>query len=136
MASDYSIVMTTTEDEQGAAALARAVVEARLAACAQILAIRSLYVWDGAVNDAAERLLLFKTRADLYQPLEEFIRARHPYEVPEILQVPVSAGFDPYLSWVERSTRDAAGPDALDSAAGQSPPPGDQVELVDGPAAG
>lgn len=107
MTSGYSIVMTTTEDEPGAVALAHAVVEARLAACAQILPIRSLYVWEGELTDASERLLLFKTRAGLYEPLAEFIRAHHPYDVPEILQVPVSAGFAPYLSWIDQSTAGA-----------------------------
>jgi periplasmic divalent cation tolerance protein len=99
------MVMTTLEGEDAAARLAHEVVEAELAACVQIVAIRSVYRWQGSIEDAGEQLLLIKTRAELYETLEAFLRDRHPYEVPEILQVPVTAGFGPYLSWLEETTQ-------------------------------
>lgn len=99
------MVMTTTGDRERAATLARAIVEARLAACVQILDVRSVFTWEGSVDDTAEALLLIKTRADLYEELETFIRDRHDYDVPEILQVPITRGFAPYLGWVGEVTR-------------------------------
>ena len=104
MTSEHCIVMTTTADEDGAATLARQIVEAKLGACAQIVRIRSVYVWDGATNDDAEHLLLVKTRSALYAELEGFIREHHPYDVPEIVQVPITAGFGPYLGWIDEMT--------------------------------
>lgn len=108
-ADEYCIALTTMPDEAGAASLARAVVEARLAACVQIVAIRSVYAWEGSVEDASEWLLLMKTRADRYAAIEEFVAARHPYDVPEILQVPVSGGLAGYLGWVDEQTAAAPG---------------------------
>ncbi len=104
MAGEYCVVMTTLDDEAGAATLARQVVEARLGACVQILGIRSFFVWEGAVNDAPEFLLLIKTRSSAYVELEAFIRRHHPYAVPEILQTPVTAGYGPYLAWIDEMT--------------------------------
>lgn len=104
MAGEYCVVMTTLDDEASAATLARQVVEARLGACVQILRIRSFFVWEGAVNDAPEFLMLVKTRSDAYAELEAFIREHHPYDVPEILQTPVTAGFGPYLAWIDEMT--------------------------------
>jgi periplasmic divalent cation tolerance protein len=103
--SDYCMTMTTIDDEAAAAKLARAIVEQRLAACVQILTVRSVFRWEGAVDDTPELLLLVKTRADRYDELEAFIREHHSYDVPEILQVPVVAGFAPYLAWIDENTR-------------------------------
>jgi periplasmic divalent cation tolerance protein len=102
--TDYCIAMTTLADEEGAVALAREVVAARLAACVQMQAIRSVFTWEGKVEDAPEVLVLMKTRADRYAALQAFVAERHPYDVPEILQVPVDAGFGPYLSWIDDAT--------------------------------
>ena len=104
MTSEYCIAMTTLEDEEGASRLARAVVEAKLAACVQLMHIRSTFSWEGRVEDAAEVLVLMKTRADVYERLQQFIRDNHPYDVPEILQIPVTSGYGPYLSWVNDNT--------------------------------
>lgn len=102
--SDYSVVFTTTETESDARALASQLVEAQLVACAQIVAIQSIFSWEGKVNDASESLLLLKTRTDLYEKLEAYLQEHHPYDVPEILQVPVTAGFGPYLNWMNENT--------------------------------
>ncbi len=99
-------VFTTVDAEDKAQELARAVVEARLAACAQILGpMHSVYWWQGAVEQAREWLLLFKSRADLYPDLEALLRRVHPYDTPEILAVPVTAGLDAYLTWMNRELR-------------------------------
>jgi periplasmic divalent cation tolerance protein len=104
MTSEYCIAMTTLEDEESASRLARSVVEAKLAACVQLMHIRSTFSWEGRVEDAAEVLVLMKTRADVYERLQRFICEHHPYDVPEILQIPVRSGYGPYLSWVNDNT--------------------------------
>lgn len=98
-------VFVTIDDPGQAEALAQALVEARLAGCVQIIGpIRSIYRWQGAVEQAQEWLCLIKSRAELYPALEAAIRARHPYETPELLAVPVSAGLEAYLSWLYAAT--------------------------------
>jgi len=104
MTSEYCVAMTTLEDEDSASRLARAVVEAKLAACVQLMHIRSTFCWEGAVEDAREVLVLIKTRIGVYERLEQFVRDIHPYDVPEILQIPVTSGYGPYLSWVDDNT--------------------------------
>ena len=101
----HCMAMTTIDDEAAAAALARAIVEQRLGACVQIAGVRSVYSWEGAVEESPELLLLVKTRADRYDELEAFIRAHHSYDVPEILQVPIVQGFAPYLAWMDEGTK-------------------------------
>lgn len=103
-AQAFCLVMTTTATEDEAAALARAIVQARLAACVQLQAIRSFYSWKGAACEEPECLLLIKTRAALFPALAEFIRAHHRYEVPEIVQLPIAAGSAAYLGWVAAQT--------------------------------
>ena len=100
----HCIAMTTVGSEDDATKLAWAIVEARLGACVQIVAIRSVYRWQDAVADDAEQLLLIKTRAESYEQLEAFVAERHPYELPEIVQVPITAGFAPYLAWLGAAT--------------------------------
>lgn len=99
------MIMTTIDDEAAAAALAREIVEHGLGACVQIVTVRSVFMWEGAVDDTPELLLLVKTRADRYDELEAFIREHHSYDVPEILQVPIVRGFAPYLAWMDDSTK-------------------------------
>ena len=103
------LVLTNLPDHNTAAALAAALVEARLVACANILApCSSVYRWQGMVETASEVPVLLKTTVARYAELEATIRARHPYELPEIVAVPVERGLDTYLAWVERETRPPA----------------------------
>lgn len=102
---DIVVVTTTVDREDSARSLARACVEARLAACVQCVPIHSTYRWKGAVEEAGEFLLLAKTPASLAEPLMKFIRGRHSYELPEIVVLPVSAGLPEYLRWVREETR-------------------------------
>lgn len=95
------LVITTLPDEESAAALAGHLVEQRVAACVNILApCRSVYRWQGKVERSTEVPLLIKTTQDRYADLEAAIRAKHPYELPEIVAVPVGAGLPAYLDWI------------------------------------
>lgn len=103
------LVLTNLPDHDSAAALAAAVVEARLAACANVLAAcTSVYRWQGVVETASEVPVLMKTTVARYAELEAAIRARHPYELPEIVAVPVEHGLDAYLAWVDTETQPPA----------------------------
>lgn len=94
-------VITTTETEEDAAKIARALVDARLAACVQVRGpITSTYRWQGAVETAREWQCVAKSLRALYGRIEETIRRLHPYEEPEILAVPVVAGSPGYLKWL------------------------------------
>ncbi|VTU40679.1 Divalent-cation tolerance protein CutA [Variovorax sp. PBS-H4] len=98
------IVMTSASTEDEAEALAAALVEARLAACVQVQRVRSFYIWEEALHREPEWVLLIKTLAARYPALEAFIRERHSYETPEIVQLPVSAGSPDYLRWLGASS--------------------------------
>ncbi len=98
--------MLTTLPERGAAeALARELLASRLAACVHVGAmLQSLYHWRGQIETAAEIPLAIKTTARLYPRLEAAIRARHPYELPEIVAVPITDGLPEYLDWIAAET--------------------------------
>ena len=96
--------MTTLGSEQEADVLATALVQRRLAACAQTLGpIHSHYRWQGAIEEAREWQCLLKTKADLFPQVEAAILELHPYEEPEILAVPILAGSPGYLAWVREN---------------------------------
>lgn len=101
----HLLVFTTHPDREGAEALARQLIETGLAACVNILPeITSVYRWEGDLEQGREHLILIKTRRDLYRDLEEGIRSLHPYELPEIIGVPIACGLQPYLNWVDQCT--------------------------------
>jgi periplasmic divalent cation tolerance protein len=97
--------MTTTASEAEAEAIAAALLADDLAACVQIAAIRSRYVWKGEVQREPEQLLLIKTRAALFEIVRGKIRTLHSYETPEIVALPIVAGDADYLSWMAGVTR-------------------------------
>lgn len=102
---DALLVLTTVADRAAASALAQALLERRLAACVNIGApVDSLYHWRGRIETAQEIPLTIKTRAVLYDQVEAAIRALHDYELPEIIAVPVSRGYGPYIGWLEDET--------------------------------
>ena len=104
------LVLTTLPDQAQAEALARELLTARLAACIQIGAtVQSLYHWRGQIETASEIPLAIKTRAGLYPHVEETIRRRHPYELPEIVAVPISCGLPAYLDWIAAETMHGSG---------------------------
>ena len=98
-------MLTNLPDAGAARLLADHLVGQRLAACVNILApCRSVYRWQGKVEDTEEVPLLIKTSAARYPELEAAIRARHPYELPEIVAVPISHGLPDYLGWLAAET--------------------------------
>jgi periplasmic divalent cation tolerance protein len=100
-------VLITVPDEDMAAAIARALVEGRLAACANIIkGIRSVYTWQGKVQDDQEVLMIVKTRKKLFDRLKSKVKELHSYEVPEIIALPIIAGLEDYLKWLRESTGD------------------------------
>lgn len=100
--ADYIQIITTTETEQDAQAIATALIERRLAACVQIAGpIRSTYRWKDKVETSREWQCVAKTRRDLYERVEEAIKSLHPYEVPEILAVPIVAASESYRRWID-----------------------------------
>ncbi len=101
----YLLVLCTCPTRAAADAVATAVVEERLAACVnRIPAAESLYRWQGHVTRDDEILLLIKTRADLFERLEQAITALHPDDTPEIIGLPIVAGSAAYLRWIREST--------------------------------
>ncbi len=100
----YCMVITTCGSREQAEALATGIVEQRLGACAQLDEIQSRYTWKGAMSCDAEFRLMIKTRVALYDELEEYIRSRHDYDVPEVIAIPIVRGHAEYLSWIDETT--------------------------------
>ena len=108
MIMEIYLVITNLPNQDSAAKLAHVLVERRLAACVNILSpCRSVYRWQGKTEDAEEFPMLIKTTKDRYADLEAAIRAGHPYELPEIIAIPLSGGLPAYLEWVDSETRPA-----------------------------
>ncbi|WP_242393714.1 divalent-cation tolerance protein CutA [Anaeromyxobacter oryzisoli] len=103
--ADALVVLVTAPSPEKAAELARAVVEARLAACGNVVpGLRSIYRWEGTVHEDAEALLVLKTTRGRFEALRDRILALHPYQVPEVLALPVEAGSAAYLDWIAGET--------------------------------
>lgn len=104
--TDAIIVLVTTPDVDQAARLARLLVEEALAVCGNILpGVRSLYRWEGKLCDEQEALLVLKTQQALFEPLRARVVALHPYETPEVIALPITAGHAPYLEWIAQGVR-------------------------------
>ena len=101
MAETALVVLTTLASDADARALVTALVGARLVACGTLLpGARSIYRWKGSVTEEPEVLVLLKTEQSKWDALCAAVRERHPYEVPELLALPVTRGLDRYLSWL------------------------------------
>lgn len=99
------VILCAVPEDFDAEPLAKALLEPSLAACVQIgTGITSMYRWKGAVETSRERLVLIKTRAELFARVEAAIRALHPYETPEIIALNVSDAHAPYLAWLAAET--------------------------------
>ena len=99
------LVISTLPDREQAEKLAHALIEQQLAACVNILpTVTSVYRWQGKVETANETIILIKTTMARYPAVEAAIKAQHPYELPEIIAVPVSTGLPAYLEWVRTET--------------------------------
>ena len=104
--TDFCVVFCTCPDQTVAEGIARHLLEARLAACVNVVpAIRSFYWWQDEIQTDEELLLVIKTHHRCYPELEGAISAKHPYEVPEIICLPVDAGLPAYLDWLGAALR-------------------------------
>lgn len=103
--TDKIVVLVTCGSAKEAQRIARALVEARLAACGNILEtpVRSIYQWKGKVESAKECLLIIKTTRRRLAALEKMVRRLHSYDVPEIIALPIAAGSQAYLNWIDES---------------------------------
>ena len=105
--SRYIQIITTTEKKEDAERIAETLVEQRLAACVQIIGpISSVYRWKGRIERTGEYLCLIKSRNDLYERIEKAIKEIHPYEVPEIIVVPITKTSSDYLAWLDEETKE------------------------------
>jgi len=108
--TDALLVLCAAPTAEVAAELARALVEARLAACGNVLpGLRSIYRWQGHVEDQPEVLLLLKTTRERFPALRDELLKRHPYQVPEVLALPVEAGSAAYLEWLAAAVEPGRG---------------------------
>ncbi len=101
----YIVCLVTIDDPSKAINIARTLVEKKLAACVNIIPeIQSIYSWKGKVCDEKERLLIIKTRLNMFDKLQTTIKELHPYEVPEIIAMNIEHGLPEYLQWIDDST--------------------------------
>ena len=102
--AEYMLVLTTCPDSQVAQFIAGKIVDAKLAACVNIVPkIISVYEWQGKKEQSEESLLFIKTTQDKYTALQKCIVNEHPYELPEVIAVPISKGLPDYLAWISSS---------------------------------
>ena len=103
--TDYIVVYVTAPEDE-AVDLARTLVEERLVACVNLVpGLRSIYWWQGKVEDEPEVLCIMKTRSNLFESLRDRVRELHSYEVEEIIALPILAGNLPYLNWIKENTK-------------------------------
>ncbi len=105
MSSQYSIAIATASSKEEAEKLARALLDQGIAACIQVNQIKSYYRWQGKVNVNDEQILLIKCKHSDFADIQKCIKENHSYEVPEIIEIPITAGLPEYLSWISEVTR-------------------------------
>ncbi|MCQ1058835.1 divalent-cation tolerance protein CutA [Photobacterium sp. DNB23_23_1] len=103
--NEKCVVMTTFSDGAIGEKIIHSLIEKRLAACVQVQSIESYYHWQGKVAKDQEKLVIIKTTSALYAQVEADILANHDYETPEIIQLPITAGYRDYLQWIESECR-------------------------------
>jgi len=105
MTTEYITVFITAPNEEEASKISRTIVEERLAACVNIIrSVRSIYRWQGSVEDESEVLMVVKTKRTLFDRLQKRVKELHSYEVPEIIGLPVVEGSKDYLDWLGQET--------------------------------
>ncbi len=103
---EYIVVFCTVPDEKTGQDLAEKLLEARLVACVNLSGgSSSFYWWQDTIEKSSENLLILKTRRELFPKLETTIKSLHPYQVPEIIALPILQGHSPYLDWIRKETR-------------------------------
>ncbi|MBW4497481.1 MAG: divalent-cation tolerance protein CutA [Oscillatoria princeps RMCB-10] len=103
--TQYGVVMVTAASRAEAETIAKALLEAKLAACITLLPVHSIYTWQGEVEQNEEWQLLIKTNLTQFSALEAKVREIHSYQVPEIIALPIAAGSGPYLQWLAENLR-------------------------------
>lgn len=102
----FIVVYCTVPDVKSAKKLSHKILEAKLAACISIQkSVTSLFVWEGKLEEESESLLFIKTKKRLFDELEKFIIKNHPYDIPEIIALPIIKGHTPYLRWIKKQTK-------------------------------
>ena len=104
MDNKYSIIISTCPDKDMAKNIAKLLVEQRLAACVQMFPINSVYIWQDKICDEGEIMLFIKSKAALFDKISAVIKTNHSYEVPEIVQIPITDGLPEYLKWIEEGS--------------------------------
>jgi periplasmic divalent cation tolerance protein len=105
---DYRIVFCTVPSKKTAAKITKAVLEARLAACVNVIpSVDSAYWWKGKIERSRELLLIMKTQSTKMKKLIQCIKSNHPYEVPEIISMKIQEGSEDYLAWIKQSVKTA-----------------------------
>lgn len=103
--SNFCTVLTTCNNKSVEQQIIKALLENKLAACIQVMPIESHYLWKEEVCCDNERLLIIKSRLDLFEQISTKIQELHNYEVPQVVQLPITAGFTEYLDWIKDSTQ-------------------------------
>jgi periplasmic divalent cation tolerance protein len=101
MQTAYTLIITTTPDKDSAKVIARLLTEQKLAACVQLFPIESIYTWKGELCEENEIILLIKSKPSLFEKIKIAIKENHKYEVPEIIQIPITDGLPDYLKWID-----------------------------------
>jgi periplasmic divalent cation tolerance protein len=109
MTSNFGVVLVTASSEMEAEAIAKSLVENKLAACVSLSPIRSIYIWQGEIHADSEWQLVVKTDLAKFEALKTKVRELHSYEVPEIIAIPIVAGSEAYLDWLGRSIQQIPG---------------------------
>jgi periplasmic divalent cation tolerance protein len=104
MSGGHGVLLTALPGKEDAGRIARLLVEEKLAACVQMMPIDSVYRWQGNICQEGEILLLVKTRTALFDTVIARIKTEHPYEMPQIVALPFTAGFADYFAWIDDST--------------------------------
>ena len=105
MSTGYCVIITTCANPDDANKLITPLLDSKLAACIQVYSINSFYTWNGETKNDHEQILLIKAKASLYPAIEDTIRKNHTYEIPEIIQLPITTGSQAYLKWIEEVSR-------------------------------
>ena len=106
MAENHIVTLCTVPDRESGERIAKALVEERLAACVNVVpGLTSVYRWEGKVEEASEALLLIKTAASKFEALKKRVQELHPYDLPEIIALSVTAGSSDYLKWITDSIK-------------------------------
>lgn len=102
--TEYCVIYCTVSSDQEGRVIADSLVQKKLAACVNMVTpVRSLYTWKGETCDDEERLLIIKSRVSIFEKVQKDIRALHSYDVPEIIAIPILAGDDQYLEWMDEN---------------------------------